>query len=713
MARSVDDVKKMILQEFNSRTNDSVRGKIDFTKHADVLDGIARTYMYYARNFPDKIDSSKIDGSDRFGRVLNKSVPDNMADLYLGRLLLNLLEIGETTESKGLCENNGIFFDKSSMDRQIKYWKKDVSFSKQDLDILKNNENMVTKNLNDKIVIHELSHMSAIFHVTSGAGFYAGVHSKANQTYASRLEEICAESTALNVTHQKIPSMQRIKGGNDYIKIGCYNPESSNFAISSFIELAPFAFGYKELEMGRLMSPVSYMESLNAEYSAFARSGDTFAGRIQEDFKAITDNREYGRLSKLQADFIKIGMTRISNQNYLNTCSENQFKRDVGYLLKVDNLLFRFYENNQLRQTENIDTYNKAMVSIENIFNNLKSNRNMFANYTSFDEFKQEGLLAFANERRVALGLSPVMKPTQPTSQPQGNQNQSQTTTSRPAMPPTPQSQSGNKNTTYIVSHPSNDVKVKVDTNQNSNTNIVQKNTFSKYSYETIDISTEKVGEVNSKKQFQNARYVFVYESMKNLFDECINPHNSENIEMITRVKRVWNAMAHDNGMRVVRPDGKKKSVMDFLREYYSGDNGFDIKDIPSTILSNPEIPQDVKSLFEDLYITKGFSGMADIIEVDFSTDEISNAYSQNTAPSSSTIQDYFSQFYIGDMPDETRKYLRDKYNFYGGKAGVSFEDRQFYEDNQEYLLKYLTGDLEQAKQRNEKLYEDLYSGAD
>lgn len=442
MVRSFDDVKKMILQEFNSRTNDFVRGKIDFNKHADVLDGIARTYMYYVRNFPDKIDSSKIDGSDRFGRMLNKSVPDNMADLYLGRLLLNLLEIGETTESKGLCGSGGVFFDKSSMDRQIKYWKKDVSFSKQDLDILKNNENMVTKNLNDKVVIHELSHMSAIFApggVGFGGGFSGGSNISYKQTYASRLEEVCAESTALNVTHQKIPSTQKIKVGNDGIKIGCYNPESSNFAISSFIELAPFAFGYKELEMGRLMSPVSYMKSLNAEYSAFARSGGTFAGRIQEDFKAITDNREYGRLSKLQADFIKIGMTRISNQNYLNTCSENQFKRDVGYLLKVDNLLFRYYENNQqLRQTENIDAYTKAMASIENIFNNLKSNRNMFANYASFDEFKQEGLLAFANERRVALGLSPVTGQTQPTSQPQA-------TGSRPAMPPTPQSQSGNR----------------------------------------------------------------------------------------------------------------------------------------------------------------------------------------------------------------------------------------------------------------------------
>lgn len=420
MLSNIADVKKMIVQKFNNRTNDSMRGKIDFSKNEDVLDAIARTYMYYANNFPDKIDASKIAGADRFRRVLNQTTPDNMADLYLGRLLLNMLEIGQTKESKGLTEDNGIYFDKSSMDRQIHYWKQNDIFFGENIDILKGNESRVTKNLNDKVVIHELSHMSAIAGIAGSAGFYEGIHSKSKQTYASRLEEICAEATALNVTHQKIPAMQKIKSGNYEIKLGGYNPESSNYAISSFIELAPFAFGKKGLETGRLIDPEAYMKELNSKYSAFARDGGTFAGRIQEDLKAITDNKEYNRLAKLQADFIKIGMNRITNPNYLKTCDELQFKQDVGFMLRLDNLLFRMYENSQLKSTENVVIYDSAMKSIEDMFNYMKANRNMFAKYNSFEDFKAEGLAVIANVQRKSLGLEPINNKSQQQTQQAG-----------------------------------------------------------------------------------------------------------------------------------------------------------------------------------------------------------------------------------------------------------------------------------------------------
>lgn len=445
MLKNIEDVKKMILQEFNVRTNDSVNGKIDFSQHPDVLDGIARTYMYYAQNFPDKIDPSKIDGGDRFGRVLSKSVPNNMADLYLGRLLLNMLEIGGDVFGsgvKGQASQGAILFDRNLMSQQVKSWHKDVSFSQQDMELLRNNEAIVIKNLNDKVVIHELSHMSAKYSISPYIGFASGTRFKPKQTYASRLEEIGAELTALNVTCQKIPSTQRIVSGNREMRIGGYNPESSNFAISSFIELAPFAFGRNEFEMGRLMSPESYIEELNSKYSAFARNGGTFAGRIQEDFKAITDNLEYNRLFSLQADFISIGMSRITEQNYLNTCSEDQFKQDVGFLLKVNRLLLRFGENNQPLRTDNIVTYDKAMNSIENIFNNLKTNRNLFEKYNTFEELKTAIMMDITSERRMSLGLSSVINQHQTTPQSQsGNPNQLQTPTSRPAVSLTAQSQ--------------------------------------------------------------------------------------------------------------------------------------------------------------------------------------------------------------------------------------------------------------------------------
>lgn len=403
-------IKKMIVQQFNERANNGVDGKIDFNKNQDVLDSIARTYVYYAKNFPNKIDISKIAESDRFGRVLKISVPDNMADLYLGRLLLNMKEIGETTGSKGLVENQGIYFNKNSMNQQIKYWHKGVSFSQQDLETLKNNEGVVIKNLNDKVVIHELSHMSAVVSLFGGgrAGFYNGTDAKSKQTYVSRLEEVCAEATALNVTHQKIPAIKKFKNGNVEVRIGGYNPESSNYPISSFIELAPFAFGKQNLEMGRLMNPEAYIEELNSKFSAFARVGGTFAGRIQEDFKAIVDNYEYSRLPKLQADFINIGMTRISQPKYLEVCEENQFRQDVGFMLRLDNLLYRLYDNGQVQQTQNVVLYDRAMSVIEKMFNCLKAKKNMFAKYNSFEDFKAEGLMAISNDRRRALGLKPI-----------------------------------------------------------------------------------------------------------------------------------------------------------------------------------------------------------------------------------------------------------------------------------------------------------------
>lgn len=221
----------------------------------------------------------------------------------------------------------------------------------------------------------------------------------------SRLEEVCAEATALNVTHQKIPAIKKFKNGNVEVRIGGYNPESSNYPISSFIELAPFAFGKQNLEMGRLMNPEAYIEELNSKFSSFARVGGTFAGRIQEDFKAIVDNYEYSRLPKLQADFINIGMTRISQPKYLDACEENQFRQDVGFMLRLDNLLYRLYDNSQVQQTQNVVLYDRAMSVIEKMFNSLKEKKNMFAKYNSFEDFKAEGLMAISNDRRRALGL--------------------------------------------------------------------------------------------------------------------------------------------------------------------------------------------------------------------------------------------------------------------------------------------------------------------
>lgn len=413
-----DEVKKMIIQRFNNRTNDDLYEKIDFHHNQDILDGIASTYLYYIRNFPEKIDTSKIAHSHRFDRMLNKSLPDNMADLYLDRLLLNMFEIGKITDAgvKGQASNKGIYLNKNLIFAQIDAWKSNKIYFRDGAGIaLKGKEEIVSKNLYKKIIVHELSHLSAFSWIDGCAGFCAGSRMKEEQTYASRLEEICAEATALNVTQQKIPSFRAIKNGSVEIRIAGYNPESSNYYISSFIELAPFAFGRKEFETGRLTNAETYMKELNEKHSAFARADGTFAGRIQNDFVAITDKNEYNRLPDLQADFIDIGMRRITNHNYLYTCDEKQFKSDIGTLIRIEKLLCTCYKDNKLQPTRNVVFYNKAMKTAKRIFDNLKTKRNMFSKYNSFEDFHAEGMVAMFNAQRRALGLAPIVSESEST----------------------------------------------------------------------------------------------------------------------------------------------------------------------------------------------------------------------------------------------------------------------------------------------------------
>ena len=404
--RNISDVKKMIIEEF--RTNCD---KINFqTENKDVLDGIARTYMYYAKKFPEKIDPEKISGGDRIPKYLykvkagdvieikeKKSKPTNMADLYLYRLLLNMKTISEYKEEhiKGQVCNGVLILNRESMNEQLKCWPLD--------NLLKGKEDVVKNNLNSKVILHELSHMSAIPDAFGDAGFYGGSHKKDVQTYASRFEEICAEATALNVTGQKIPLQKKYVQGNESAVISGYNPESSNFAISSFIELAPFAFGSKELQMGRMMDPLGYMEDLNVKHAKYANEGGTFAGRIQQDFKDITDNGKLDKLVNLQADFIEIGMQRILSEEYSDTCTASKFKQDMGCMLRIKPLLYRSYKDDQ-----NIQTYEYAMSKLKEKFDTLKSQKGMFQNYESFDDFIDEGLLSIQNSQRKSLGLEPI-----------------------------------------------------------------------------------------------------------------------------------------------------------------------------------------------------------------------------------------------------------------------------------------------------------------
>lgn len=705
---TIEDIKKMIVREFDKRTNDNVRGKIDFFKNAEVLDSIAKTYLYYANNFSDPIDSSLVVGGDRISRILNKSLPTSMAELYLDRLLLNMLEIGVTKDAKGLVEDSAILLNMESMNRQLNYWKRDVKYSDNDLDVLKERADIVKNNLNSKVVLHELSHMSAIPSAFGQAGFYGGTHKKDVQTYASRFEEICAEATALNVTCQKIPSHINIQSGNIRVEVGGYNPESSNYPISSFIELAPFAFGKADLEIGRMLNPQEYMKKLNSSNARFARDGGTFAGRVQEDLKAIVDNKEYGRISKLQADFIRIGMTRITKADYLNTCSENQFKQDVGFMLRLEPLLYRQYENNQLKITDNIDCYNRAMADIAKMFDLLKTKRNMFSKCSSFEEFKAGGLMAIENNKRKSLGLEPINRN-------MGDINPDKSV-SETSIIVKGTSNAGTARPPHMDSE-----EIKVVSVEPEST-IIQQTASNQvgYTYKTIDVKNTSIGEISKEKHFENVKYQFVCETINNLFGNentgmcAIKPKDPQNIEIIKRARRVWQAMAYDNGMRMVAPNGAEISVRDMLRKYYQEADGYKQDRIVTNLLPNPNIPDEIKSLFEDLYATRGLYEMAEIIEhdVDLAIGRTPNDVISKTVHSYSdydpkrwmTIFEYDEQCRMGDIQFETARYLQQDYNLLGGYTNSTNEQREYSQSSQEMLIDWLSKSLDIAKSREERL---------
>lgn len=418
-----ESLKGKIINTFNNRTNWALGKQLDLSKHEDILDLIARTYHYYEKKFENyEIESSKIASGDRFINALKMSEPPRtIADLYLYRLVLNLKTIteinDENDETKASILNGVLTINKATIKQQIEIWGGKVErklFSKDDLNMLQGKKHVVDKNLYDKVIAHELSHMSAKHDINGMPGFKGGGTKRTEDgyTYSSYLEEICAELTGLNITKQKIVSQKRIPVNNgDMLEIGGYNPESSNFMLSSFIELAPFAFGPMELEAQRLINPEAFLQSLNKKYSNYAGDNGIFAYRIETDCDKIVNekviNVKFNTLKYLQSDFIKIGIDRMMNTDYQ---SIEEFQSDVGCFIRAEPMLLRYYQkgNDKPAQSENIRAYQDAKVSIENIFNKLKA-KGLFDKDYTFDNFINEGKLVIENAKRKSIGRDPIV----------------------------------------------------------------------------------------------------------------------------------------------------------------------------------------------------------------------------------------------------------------------------------------------------------------
>ena len=388
-------VEKMVKYRFDNRPN--AKDKIDFSTPIvnDVLKAIVKTYIMYKERFPEEIDGNEIEAAFRFSKTLKKDLPKDLAELYLDRLLLNMITVevyGEETHYKGLAQSGSVSFNLSKMNEQIKKWDDGIVLTDKE-------KSELSKKLYEKVIVHELSHNSAIY-------LNQGVVGLSEE--CSRLEEIMAEKTALDVTNCRVYFNKEyyIDGEtNKQVKFAIYNPESSNAFISSFIELAPYAFGEKRLTRGRLVNPTQFIGEINRENAEFAVKGKTFAQTLKSDCKAITDTGivRAEKMIEWQYNFLKIGGRRITNKDYINTVSESEFCTDFDSILRTSNLLVRYYNDGKLQNTKNLEAYNKTLINFEKIFAELKSKRGMFVGVKDFEELKSQRISEIRVARNNAL----------------------------------------------------------------------------------------------------------------------------------------------------------------------------------------------------------------------------------------------------------------------------------------------------------------------
>lgn len=405
----ITKIAPMILDKFDNRPNNE-KDKIDFESNAEkyeLIVQIARTHYYLQKNYPEKLDISNVEGMDRIEKQLQKSKPTTLADLYLDRLLLNFKKLewtnGNSPKGEVQPQYAKVLFNLDSIDRQVEYWfNGNVLHQKYYRNDLINNKEQIARSLRYKVFAHELAHASAIANFNDGSGFYEG----GKTTYCSRLEEIMAEKIALDVTGQKIPARQEIKlqDGTQY-RIAGYNPESSNFYNSAFIELVPFAFGEKDIMVGRMSNPKAYMEKLNNKYQMLGDENKTFAQTLNDDLRDITDKNDIEKLIKWQTNFLEMGRRRLNSSQYLTNCSEQEFIKDTQILLRIGPMLCVKGQNNEVVETRNRKKYDLSLRDMENNFNALKERRKMFTDYKDFDELKQEISEQIVESNLQSLGV--------------------------------------------------------------------------------------------------------------------------------------------------------------------------------------------------------------------------------------------------------------------------------------------------------------------
>ncbi len=264
-----------------------------------TLDAMATTVSHLNNNYKGLVNRRRISDAGNFSYKSEKRAY-TLAEIYLNRLLNNVKSVEHVSSgAKGeyVCGEKKVKFNPTKISRQINSWDFNNMRDKGISLLALKNKNKIQENLERKIYLHELTHASGddyldILSPQYNGGFYC--HNLAGR-YASRLEEIMAEKMALDITGQKIPFIKMQPADTGYV-IG-YNPESSNFNISSFIEIIPRVLGEKEFVKGYLSNPTEYIQDLNDRFGVI--ESKTFATWLNDKLHDIAEDNSPMVLSKV------------------------------------------------------------------------------------------------------------------------------------------------------------------------------------------------------------------------------------------------------------------------------------------------------------------------------------------------------------------------------------------------------------------------------
>lgn len=295
-----------------------------------IIDDLYKVINYLDLNYKRVSKDKIVDGE--FLKVFSHQKDLSLGEIYLNRIINNVKKIiiDKNTNVKGAYEHSSkaITFNPDRINNQARHWNISNIFNPEIRELLKDEGALeqFKKNLADKIIIHEFNHAAGddksidLVYSQHNGGFFS--HSKAS-TYCSRLEELMAEKLALDATGQKICYFETYKNQS----ICGYNPESSNFAISSLIEFIPKALGEKDFVENYFINPTAYLEKLNQKFkNAFpGQNSKSFSTYLNDSLIDIADNNNAEKLIELQTFFLKIYKERLK----LN------FKQGLGFDIKL------------------------------------------------------------------------------------------------------------------------------------------------------------------------------------------------------------------------------------------------------------------------------------------------------------------------------------------------------------------------------------------